>query len=282
MNYSKTAAEFEAPRHLAATAGLPCRMSLNNPLVLQCRNCRRVLSDSNQLLCTIEALDGIVLDAVLGVRIGQEPLEAAGCKYVTLTCMTPDCGLEVGRCFTSAPPEISEAVQSDGKPRYVLHKAALQSYELGSTKQHHDAARGIAPEATQEGSREEALAHTANAAHTNGHHLDQPPEAFGAEGFAAQGFAAGSLAAEVEVLKARVSQLEPLQGETAAAKQRILQLMQLVLSVDERISKLERVQGEREPLAGGGLERGLAGGLDSGLDSGLTDGLDAAKRPRQR
>ena len=167
MNHSKTAAEFEAPRHLAATAGLPCRMSLNNPLVLQCRNCRRVLSDSNQLLCTIEALDGIVLDAVLGVRIGQEPLEAAGCKYVTLTCMTPDCGLEVGRCFTSAPPEISEAVQSDGKPRYVLHKAALQSYELGSTKQHHDAARGIAPEATQEGSREEALAHTANAAHTN-------------------------------------------------------------------------------------------------------------------
>ena len=71
----------------------------------------------------------------------------------------------------------------------------------------------------------------------------------------------------MQALKARVAQLEPLEAEAAVAKQRIAQLMQVLLSVDERMSELERAQQRR-----GGLVE---------IDGIAPTGVDASKRRRR-
>ena len=122
-------------------------MALSTPLVMLCKQCRQVLTDSNQLVCTVAELDGLVMDAVLGVRIDSALQRGgqgadAGCTYCTLWCT--GCESELGRQYTTARPEMQQLVPSAG-PRYVLHRSALQSYALGSAKLRHDEAMRIAP-----------------------------------------------------------------------------------------------------------------------------------------
>eukprot|EP00965_Chrysotila_dentata_P243227 6205309-Pleurochrysis_carterae.AAC.1 len=104
--------------------------TLCGPFVIQCRNCRRVLSDSNQLVCALEPLDGLVLDAVLGVHIDDDEQteregELSGCSFVSLHCA--ECRTVVGRLYSAAPRPLSQAVAPNTRERrYVLHRSALQ------------------------------------------------------------------------------------------------------------------------------------------------------------
>lgn len=189
---------------------------LNAPLVLQCRGCRRVISDSNQLIGALESLDGLILDAVLGVHIGTDELHSedgvdAGCTFVALSCT--ECHKELGRCYSRAPPELQPAVQ-EGQPRYVLHRRALQSYVLGSTKAQHDAAIGP---------------------------VSSPAQAAGPGSCVscAAGEPAG-LHAELEAVKARLSQLEGGAASMQLTQHRVLETMHVLLSLNERLERLER------------------------------------------
>ena len=91
-------------------------------------------------MCHVEALDSLVLDAVLGVHIGTDtfmssdlsPGEVPGCEFVTLSCT--GCQHELGRCYSRAPPEIQAVVPEPGARRYVLRRSALQVQNISSQR----------------------------------------------------------------------------------------------------------------------------------------------------
>ena len=121
-------------------------MQIDTPFVMQCRGCRAVVSDSNQLVATVEPMDALVLDAVLGVRIESSQTGSgadAGCEFSALKCSS--CEGLLGRRYTSAPAKFEAVVSRGSQPRYTLKKEALLSYALGSTKQQHDAALRTTP-----------------------------------------------------------------------------------------------------------------------------------------
>lgn len=108
---------------------------------MMCASCRQVISDSNQLVAAVARLDALVLDAVVGVRIGQTELHDADALFAYLSCN--GCNAELGRAYRKANPEIHQVVSETDAPRYTLHRSALSSYVLGSTKAQHDAAHPL-------------------------------------------------------------------------------------------------------------------------------------------
>ena len=106
------------------------------PMVFQCGSCRRVVSDSNQLLSAVAELDALVLDAVVGVTAEvDEP------AFATLRCSA--CHHKLGRCYQQPPKEsLTHLVHRDDAPRYTLSRASLESYVLGSTQAKHTTGGG--------------------------------------------------------------------------------------------------------------------------------------------
>jgi hypothetical protein len=98
------------------------------PMVFQCGACYRVVSDSNQLLAAVEELGVLVLDAVVGVRVGEAddadealPLHCSACEHL------------LGRMYRRAPaPDLDRLVHTRDAPRFSLAQSALASYVLGS------------------------------------------------------------------------------------------------------------------------------------------------------
>jgi hypothetical protein len=188
---------------------------MNAPFVMQCRGCRCVISDSNQLVGTVEALDALVLDAVLGVRIDVLQTGSgkdAGCKFSALKCSS--CGGTLGRKYSSATPELHMVVSRDSQPRYTLRKEALLSYVLGSTGSQHNAALqktaaegGSGAGATEEGAR------------------DVPADAPWSE----------------QQLIARLLRLEEADP---AMQAQMAKVYRVILSMDERVNGLERSAGK--------------------------------------
>ena len=200
------AAALVAPRAAAS-------MALNTPLVMLCKQCRQPLTDSNQLVCAVAELDALVMDAVLGVRIDSalKPGDGAdaGCTYCTLWCT--GCESELGRQYTTTRPEMSQLVATTGA-RYVLHRSALQSYALGSTKIRHDEAMKIAP--SEDASAENGVPAPIEPA--NGARDERPPETVAATGAGAEGRVDGESLSDVHrmllYLDQRVQALEAAAG----------------------------------------------------------------------
>jgi len=104
------------------------------PIVFQCGGCRRVVSDSNQLVAAVAELDALVLDAVVGVRIDND----TDGSFSTLRCAA--CCHTLGRRYAQPPqPALIQVVHRLEAPRYALSRAALESYVLGSAQVEHDA-----------------------------------------------------------------------------------------------------------------------------------------------
>lgn len=101
-------------------------MDLSTPIVFQCATCRRVVSDSNQLLAAVGELDALVFDSVAGVRIGLAVTD----NFRTLSCGA--CGHLLGRCYAPVPGTLDVVAHHEGAPRYTLHTASLESYVIGT------------------------------------------------------------------------------------------------------------------------------------------------------
>ena len=200
---------------------------LSAPIVLQCGSCRRVISDSNQLVCAVEALDALVVDAVQGVQLGGAPSRAeagaadAGSEHAPLVCT--GCGATLGRSYAAAPPELAALVHAEDAPRYVLLRAALSSYLLGSIGEHHHAAKGRARPLAQYGDPDAPAA--ANGGGGGG--------GAGADG----GSGGGGGAAE------QLARLGALEAEGASLRSSVSNIMRVVLALDERLRGVEEARG---------------------------------------
>lgn len=97
---------------------------MDAPFVLMCGSCRRVVSDSNQLLCAVADLDALVFDAVVGVSIGADPVtDPAGNVSVKLSCGA--CQAVLGNVYRKATAALEHIVYHHSAPRYALDRAAL-------------------------------------------------------------------------------------------------------------------------------------------------------------
>ena len=77
-----------------------------SPFILMCGQCRRVVSDSNQLLCAVAELDALVFDAVVGVRVSDAVDDNnEGGSLGKLTCSA--CQAELGRVYYRPPHHFS-------------------------------------------------------------------------------------------------------------------------------------------------------------------------------
>ena len=113
-----------------------------SPFILMCGQCRRVVSDSNQLLCAVAELDALVFDAVVGVRVSDAVDDNnEGGSLGKLTCSA--CQAELGRVYYRPPASLQhlDIVHQSGASRYTLYRSALGSYALGTAKAQHDASR---------------------------------------------------------------------------------------------------------------------------------------------
>ena len=172
------------------------------PIVFQCGGCRRVVSDSNQLLSAVADLDVLVLDAAVGLRTG--PADDTG-AYDTLHCAA--CGHGLGRKYRQPPaPNLAHLIWQDAAPRYCLTRSSLESYVLGSSSQHWP------DETTEPGSG------TSAAAANGSSHATQ------------------LAASEAGPATSRVEALERCEAD---ARQQIAQLMRVVLALDQRVHMLE-------------------------------------------
>ncbi len=129
-----------------ARTGLSPAPWMDTPVVFQCAGCRRVVSDSNQLVAAIAALDVLVVDAVVGVAIGEaESSSPDGGVHVTLSCGW--CEHVLGRLYRQAPSDLAlpapqGLVHRDDAPRYSLLRGALESYALGTAGLQRDGEAG--------------------------------------------------------------------------------------------------------------------------------------------
>ena len=198
---------------------------LSAPIVLQCGSCRRVISDSNQLVCAVEALDALVVDAVQGVQLGGAPSRAeagaadAGSEHAPLVCT--GCGATLGRSYAAAPPELAALVHAEDAPRYVLLRAALSSYLLGSIGEHHHAAKGLARPLAQYGDPD------APAANGGGRRRRGRRRRGGGGGGAAE----------------QLARLGALEAEGASLRSSVSNIMRVVLALDERLRGVEEARG---------------------------------------
>ena len=109
-------------------------MQVAAPMVFQCGACRHVVSDSNQLLLAVAELDVLVLDAVIGVVVGQGDPDSS---CAVLRCAK--CEHKLGHLYTKAPePSLASLVSTQDAPRYALTRAALECYVLGSARDAHN------------------------------------------------------------------------------------------------------------------------------------------------
>ncbi|DBA86215.1 hypothetical protein WJX77_001361 [Trebouxia sp. C0004] len=105
-------------------------------LVFQCSGCRTILSDSDLFLCSVEALNILVVRGGSGIQV--DPISQAcsllpranhDSAYMAVTCTC--CGSAVGRLYTATPPELESITQ-----RFSLDIATISSYKLGHSEVH--------------------------------------------------------------------------------------------------------------------------------------------------
>lgn len=116
---------------------------MQSPFVIMCSKCRQVTSDSNQLVTAVEAIDALVLDAVVGVRINETIEEEGDAEFRMLSCCV--CEAELGRVYRKASSDMQQVVHQPECPRYALHRRALSSYVLGSAGMQHDSSQITLP-----------------------------------------------------------------------------------------------------------------------------------------
>lgn len=132
---------------------------IDSPLVFQCASCRTVITDSNQLVCTVEALDALIVDAVLGVTVSP-PADSGsnsalqGSEFPA-DCITCDaCSAPLGCQYSTAPAAVPAALAEQVvwrqlAPRYALRRHALAAYALGTAGLHHNHALGLSSDGLQ-------------------------------------------------------------------------------------------------------------------------------------
>ena len=185
-------------------------MALAAPIVFQCGACYRVVSDSNQLVAAVADLGVLVLDAVVGVRIGTAD---AAAHTSPLHCSV--CGHTLGRIYQQPPQQaFIDLVHTDSEPRYALIQNALASYVLGSAAAHGADEGGGGG---QGGGGRAAAATAAATAH------------------AEEGTTGTARAATLST----ASRLEALESGEASAQQQLTQLMRVVLALDQRLHAVE-------------------------------------------
>lgn len=105
-------------------------------LVFQCSGCRSILSDSDLFLCSVEALNILVVRGGSGIQV--DPISQAcsllshathDSAYMAVTCTC--CGSAVGRLYTATPPVFEGITQ-----RFSLDIATISSYKLGHSEVH--------------------------------------------------------------------------------------------------------------------------------------------------
>ncbi|DBB10022.1 hypothetical protein WJX82_009650 [Trebouxia sp. C0006] len=105
-------------------------------LVFQCSGCRSILSDSDLFLCSVEALNILVVKGGSGIQV--DPISQAcsllshanhDSAYMAVTCTC--CGSAVGRLYTATPPVLEGITQS-----ISLDIATISSYKLGHSEVH--------------------------------------------------------------------------------------------------------------------------------------------------
>ena len=186
-------------------------MAVAAPIVFQCGSCRRVISDSNQLVAAVAELDTLILDAVTGVSLAE-----VGDSFTSLQCSS--CKHPLGRCYSSPPqPALAYVVHQKDAPRYALSRASLESYMLGS------AASG-----QLDGKIEDCG--TGEAGASNGHDKCE------------RGLAGAAAAALEEVLPS--TRIEALERSDADVRVQLAQVMRVVLALDQRLRSLESDGGD--------------------------------------
>ena len=196
-------------------------MSFDAPLIIQCAGCRRIIADSNSMVAAVEQLDAVVLDSLVGARLG--PLTSAeasgdgllgggggggGGSFAPLVCC--GCGRELGRRYSEAPAALpAELRHEPGRARYVIHRSAVSSYQLGGAKLAHDA--------DDFGSRQ------------------PPPPGEAADGAKRERGASGDAGSFLPSTDGLAAAAE----EGGATKQQLVHIMKVILSIDMRIKRLE-------------------------------------------
>ena len=191
----------------------------DTPFVIQCVGCRRVVSDSNSIVETVEQLDAIVLDSLQGARLGSSHGDGDGSSYAPLICT--GCQRELGRRYSEVAHTLPAEKMRHGATsfRYVVPRNNVGSYQLGGAKMAHDA--------DDFGSRQPAQAGSSDSAprqHERGGEADplQPSPA----------------------------------ADDGGAQGHILHLMKVILSMDLRIKRLEEEQpAVADPSDGDGARK---------------------------
>ena len=110
----------------------------SSPFVIQCVDCRRIVSDSNSIVMAVEQLDAIVLDSLVGARLGSLRGDGEGNSYAPVICT--GCGRELGRRYSEVMHPLPAEIRHDAtSSRYVVPRNNVQSYQLGGAKIAHDA-----------------------------------------------------------------------------------------------------------------------------------------------
>ena len=110
----------------------------SSPFVIQCVDCRRIVSDSNSIVMAVEQLDAIVLDSLVGARLGSLRGGGEGNSYAPVICT--GCGRELGRRYSEVMHPLPAEIRHDAtSSRYVVPRNNVQSYQLGGAKIAHDA-----------------------------------------------------------------------------------------------------------------------------------------------
>ena len=189
-----------------------------SPFVIQCVGCRRIVSDSNSIVMAVEQLDAIVLDSLVGARLGSSRGDGEGSSYAPVICT--GCERELGRRYSEVMHPLPAEMRHDAtSPRYVVPRNNVQSYQLGGAKMAHDA--------DDFGSR-------------------QPAPAL-SDLFSRQNERAG----EAEALQPGTA------SDNGGTKGHILHLMKVILSMDLRIKRLEeeRPAATEDPSDGDGARK---------------------------
>ncbi len=114
---------------------------MDAPFVMQCRACRAIVSDSNELVGTKPDEALLLLKAVIAVQITtytQDPLSDRDATCARCECS--NCRANLGRVYQRPPERYASFAPPNTTPLYLLDKEALQSFMLGSVKAQHDAA----------------------------------------------------------------------------------------------------------------------------------------------
>lgn len=280
-------------------------MLMDAPFVIQCDVCRRVLTDSNQLRCAVESLDVLVVDAVVGVRIGEasesaplEPMDGGGSDGLTssvpLSCS--ECEAQVGRVYSAAPPELASIVSTPAAPRYALQRGALASYVLGSARLQHDTALALPrppvdADVSRGAAHDAAFAAAAAPTACDGHWIAPSEDGTAPGPNEAEAGLGAAIREALRALAERVASLEADRSSAAdgahgdrdeGARERISQLTRALIAIDARVEAVEaisaRAGAERGVDVGGHAdsawsarrryENGLAGELCGGCGGG--------------